>query len=1112
MLNYVKILLVSCLFYSLSVSAFKPSESYWPVWKDVLLNHLTVTQDGLTKFTVDGQARGFSPEAILEVQEANAGVDDNEADVKRAHCDEEYIGDVRGCSGRLIEIRDEIELILTTTDDPDVFYARERLGQALHTLQDFYAHSNWINLGHRDIYSALTHNEDPVSPQDEWEGENIEDKLGYETCVWDLESFDEKPLGILTLGPRGLEVVTTGWFAGFLGTADPLYYKCDHGIAEGNGLNKDTQNQSLHEEAVQVATLHTTDYVIRIIENVLASSTLTREQLDTNISKFLGQLPYANIGFIIDTTGSMGDIVAGIKNAMARSVDALKDDDKDISRFFLVSYGDPGIGEILTATNPDGMLANINSVQLRVPDDGGDAPELSLDALLKMVNAAANNTVLYLYTDETTKNPELASSIVSLANEKNIRINFLLSGNTDSAYTDVASGSQGDIHSYAHTVSGAEGTFVYIDPEFYGGTEKVTKLSGVLPGVIVGKNFPKTEVLKHFGATQLDTFHNYTIASTKTPYERLKKAGSEVIHDFLVDAESSQIFVNISMQQLGIVGLFRPDGTEVLVGDIDVTITKSNANSNFIVANPSQGEWRVRISGEAGQSYALSVDTISDIKILDFGFVEYKGRPEHQGLFPIEGLPLKSSSQTVSLTLTGKIKNLQMTLVSAEANILEQVEVELVKQDEFSSRYLGSVSLPEDVFSILVSGETQTGSKFERTYNQAYSGQSVEVRPISKISQLFSPGAQYDVGFKVTNTGDFDTFQLHAEMQDGTPIVLSKDGVSLTKGASEEVRVIFTLPEDLGGADKYNLTLTATSIANEKSNNFSVFTAKVDRSDFDLDGMSDDNELVIYDGNGDDIADYKQSNVVSLRAESGLGLTFALPEELSFVSSLVGSLTDQNLGLINDSSSHGYFEFETIGLAVGESKEIKIFYKDRFYPSALYSFDRTTNLWSEDTSAQLENGYALIQLKNNPYKGFFVYDNVAPKVFVSTQTTEENSAVMINLLENIQDADGDSVEISEIEVSSAKGGSISRVENDSERVFYTPPNNYQGKDTFEFTVTDNQGAFKTVRVEVEIVASSKSSSVPTTESTNESGGGVLGWFFWLIFLPIALFRQRRTGV
>lgn len=33
--------------------------------------------------------------------------------------------------------------------------ARFFLGQAMHTLQDFYAHSNWVELGHTDINEAL---------------------------------------------------------------------------------------------------------------------------------------------------------------------------------------------------------------------------------------------------------------------------------------------------------------------------------------------------------------------------------------------------------------------------------------------------------------------------------------------------------------------------------------------------------------------------------------------------------------------------------------------------------------------------------------------------------------------------------------------------------------------------------------------------------------------------------------------------------------------------------------------------------------------------------------------------------------------------------------------
>lgn len=42
----------------------------------------------------------------------------------------------------------------------DLKQARQLLGQLLHTLQDFYSHSNWVELGNKNINENIGINED----------------------------------------------------------------------------------------------------------------------------------------------------------------------------------------------------------------------------------------------------------------------------------------------------------------------------------------------------------------------------------------------------------------------------------------------------------------------------------------------------------------------------------------------------------------------------------------------------------------------------------------------------------------------------------------------------------------------------------------------------------------------------------------------------------------------------------------------------------------------------------------------------------------------------------------------------------------------------------------
>src|SRR6185295_3558966 len=68
------------------------------------------------------------------------------------HFDNERIGDG---TKRLLVLKEAIVSDLKG-GSPDGVSARDHLGAALHSIQDFYAHSNWVEMGHAsDLQSAL---------------------------------------------------------------------------------------------------------------------------------------------------------------------------------------------------------------------------------------------------------------------------------------------------------------------------------------------------------------------------------------------------------------------------------------------------------------------------------------------------------------------------------------------------------------------------------------------------------------------------------------------------------------------------------------------------------------------------------------------------------------------------------------------------------------------------------------------------------------------------------------------------------------------------------------------------------------------------------------------
>ncbi len=1077
----------------ISIFAFKPSVSHFPVWSDVKINHLTITEDALKNITVNGEKLTFSPEALKEIKKANAGVDENEAEIHSAHCDAESIGGEGGCSERLVNLKHNIIGLLTKTQN--VKSAREDLGKALHTLQDFYAHSNWVNMDekHRGtvIYSKLTDTEPYLPKQDKYEG--VADSSDYKTCEWSWGILpgtlipDWRPTPKLKFEKRGEKIVTTGWFAGILGTADPKHYKCDHGIAKGNGLNKDTQHQKLHLEASIVAMNHSKKYVEEIITKVLAdkSGGMTPEELAKNVSKFLGdKKSSANLGFVVDTTGSMGSTITGVKNAMTQTVNKLKSEDRDIENFYLISYGDPRIGSVLTATNVDAMLSNINTVRLGVPDYGGDTPELALDGLLKVVTVANDNTELYLYTDANTKNHSLEDTIIKLAKSKHIKINFFLSGYGDSSYNRIASATGGKIISYAHSVSGAEGTFAHINPSFDGNLEALLKIVGKIPGSSskTSKSLKLTKSMAKECNNEPDCGDFvYAIANTKNrksiSYRKLTKTvgANTVEHDINVDNSSEKVLINVQMNPIGTVVLLRPDGTEAVEGDSDITIVKTSASESITVTTPTVGTWKIQITGNAGQDYSVDVDMVTEIRIIDFSFAEVKGRAGHEGLFPVDGQPLNSIEQYITLTVAGDIKTLAMKIIALDGTKISDVALTETSKNDISADYFAKFKLPSQPFRIVIVGEDIAGAKFERVYNQVYVGQTVSVKPVTKKPILLQANKASELLFTITNTGVKDTFVLSATKEDGSAISLDKTEITLENNESKEIRVQFTTSSDIGEKDTYSVTLSAQSKTNSESKNYAVYKAEVDDEDLDNDGVSDKMEQFIYDGNKDGKDDYKQSSVISILSESGIGFTFELPKSNKFNGMFIGEVSNSVKSSIEGVIPFGLFDFTVQNIVSETSKmmklttnQMKIIYSGNIYPTEYYKYDDTSSSWVKDETAIFEKGYAIITLTKTNEKGFFVFNNQKPSAYVAKQKINKNASITLDLLKNSHDEDGDTIRIISIDNKSHKNGTITKVVDSDSKVIYTASQDFTGTDYFQYKITDDKGGYASIDVEIEI--------------------------------------------
>jgi len=110
-----------------------------------LPQHRALTEEVLAaiRVTIQGRARGFSDYAIKQIRQSNDATDALSTaalfDPEKHFTNEAFSASSEHLLRLERNILDQVRL-----PSPQPLVARFMLGQALHGVQDFYAHSNWV--------------------------------------------------------------------------------------------------------------------------------------------------------------------------------------------------------------------------------------------------------------------------------------------------------------------------------------------------------------------------------------------------------------------------------------------------------------------------------------------------------------------------------------------------------------------------------------------------------------------------------------------------------------------------------------------------------------------------------------------------------------------------------------------------------------------------------------------------------------------------------------------------------------------------------------------------------------------------------------------------------
>lgn len=808
------------LTFSVPSLAFEPTDQ-------VSGGHTKITENGITIVATlsDGAEIVMSRNAIDEIVKANAKTDQSlnifSASMNPLkHCDNSLVSE---CSGH---IKKQISAIIDQLrkDRPDK--ARQEFGTALHTLQDFYSHSNHVESSgstpDSDLYKGTL------------EGVGEPDTTCETNPEWPHDGNYKLTTTQRTSGYFSLNVFAMdkparpGEPVELAKKSSAKANKCDHGFNKKilgttylvSGINKDHHGENpLHHAAFAAATTASKEYLELVIAEIRKAFPDAEEQ-DQKLMDFF-DVNLQPIGFVVDTTGSMGSIKQGVVSNITRIIDEYKTKNKEnykAARFLLTQFNDPGFGPTVVG-NPDQIRAAAANIPIW---GGGDCPELPFSGLLDALKKARRKSTLYVFTDASSKDASASGAVQSMANAKEVKVHFIASGSCspiDPAYYATAAATGGSVIVTSHNQYETEAIYPLLQ-------------AGLGDGVTL-------------------------VNATVTPGSSLERIPVSI------DESVSRVTFSVSTLARKSIKLIAPDGREA--SESMGAVGRIAGGAIYAIDNPMPGTWQVEVdtSGYTPQPIIVDVSSNTQQRAISGNFVEWSGRPAHEGWFDLSGDPL-SGEQPVRVKMSQALLNPRIALLDPSGKELASAALTLEAGSD--SLYMGKITVPQASFRLAVLGSDSKGNKVQRVLPKQYGGKNLKLDAIW-ANNPFTQGQHAVIRYAVTSKVDGDV-TLTVRSSAGSVSYPSGNTVKMSKDGVAYIDVDILLP--YGMAEDLQVTATATTGNAAAENTTSISNEEAVYLDSDGDGVADVAEQGLaegtderFDNDGDGVPDFQQARVVS---------------------------------------------------------------------------------------------------------------------------------------------------------------------------------------------------------------------------------------------------------
>ncbi|XP_051757211.1 von Willebrand factor A domain-containing protein 7-like isoform X3 [Ctenopharyngodon idella] len=457
------------------------------------------------------------------------------------------------------------------------FSARTSLGAVCHTLQDFYSHSNWVELGSAAPFSTLIKPELPLNNLADPNTKTCKSCVG-EDCSDNIlpEILQQK-------------ILTSGYFS-LLHPSKPAG-KCSHGSFldrtsyrdPTGGINKDDTSSDhgfLHQRAADMAINAT----MELLEDIRVA---TGNQA---FLRLMGLSQISVLAFVFDTTGSLSNYITEAKKVIFSIIDSRRGTSEEPSEYILVPFNDQGFGPLIKTENADIFKERINFLS----SSDGLNPGMCLSGLLLTLTQAPPSSDIFVFTDASVNDTELKSAVEAMIQITKSTVTFQLTNS-------ISSRSQQNV-SLSRTVSQSD-IQLYRD-------------------------------LAHISGGQTIEITNSTLSQAATVIEDVITAGLVTVlyverspaiaesFSFVLDPSLSNVTVYVTGDS-PVFTLYSPTGVSqsgsVADGPLGSILTVGNLKRLKISSGNQTGEWKISISSTS--SYTLKVIGQSSVDVLVY-FVE----------------------------------------------------------------------------------------------------------------------------------------------------------------------------------------------------------------------------------------------------------------------------------------------------------------------------------------------------------------------------------------------------------------------------------------------------------------------------------------------------------